>query len=44
MQVVQLFKDEAQNGTDPDVKALAQQLLPTLEHHLEMAQRLDPKR
>jgi putative membrane protein len=44
MQVVQLFKDEAQNGTDPDVKAFAQQLLPTLEHHLEMAQRLDPKR
>ena len=43
MQVVQAFKDEAQNGTDPDVKAFAQQLVPTLEHHLALAQRLDPK-
>ena len=43
MQVVQAFKDEAQSGTDPDVKAFAQELLPTLEHHLALAQRLDPK-
>jgi putative membrane protein len=42
-QVVQVFKDEAQNGTDPDVKAFAQETLPTLEHHLQLAQRLDPK-
>jgi putative membrane protein len=43
MQVVQAFKDEAQNGTDPDVKAFAQEMVPTLEHHLQMAERLDPK-
>ena len=42
-QVVQAFKDEAQNGTDPDVKAFAQETLPTLEHHLVLAKRLDPK-
>ena len=42
-QVVQAFKDEAQNGTDPDVKAFAQEMVPTLEHHLQLAQRLDPK-
>jgi putative membrane protein len=43
MQVVQAFQTEAQNGTDPDVKAFAQQMLPTLQNHLEMAQKLDPK-
>jgi putative membrane protein len=42
-QVVQAFTDEAQNGTDPDVRAFAQQMLPTLQNHLSMAQRLDPK-
>lgn len=42
-QVVQAFKDEAQNGTDPDVKAFAQEMVPTLEHHLQLAHRLDPK-
>ncbi|WP_428539357.1 DUF4142 domain-containing protein [Rhodopila sp.] len=42
-QVVQAFKDEAQNGTDPDVKAFAEETLPTLEHHLALAKRLDPR-
>jgi Domain of unknown function (DUF4142) len=42
--VVQVFQNEAQNGTDPDVRAFAQQNLPMMQHHLEMAQRLDPRR
>lgn len=42
--VVQAFQTEANSGTDPDVKAFAQQMLPTLQQHLTMAQRLDPRR
>jgi putative membrane protein len=42
--VVQAFQNEAQNGTDPDVRAFAQQNLPMMQQHLEMAQRLDPRR
>jgi putative membrane protein len=42
--VVQSFQQEATSGTDPDVKAFAQQMLPTLQQHLTMAQKLDPRR
>ena len=32
------FRKESTKGTDPEVKAFATKTLPTLEHHLEMAQ------
>jgi putative membrane protein len=32
------FRKEADSGTDPDVKALASEALPTLQEHLRMAQ------
>lgn len=32
------FQTEAASGTDPDVKAWASKTLPTLQHHLQMAQ------
>ena len=32
------FQREAEHGTDPDVKAFAAKTLPTLQHHLQMAQ------
>jgi putative membrane protein len=37
---VALFQKEAKNGKDPEIKAFAQQNLPTLQHHLEMGQAL----
>lgn len=37
------FKRESQHGMDPDVKAFAAKTLPTLEHHLQMAQSTDAK-
>lgn len=40
-QAVALFQQEAQQGTDPDVKAFAQQTLPTLQQHLQMVQALE---
>ena len=40
---VKLFQKEVDKGTDPDVKAWAQKTLPTLQHHLEMAQQLKAK-
>jgi putative membrane protein len=40
-QAVQLFQQEAQQGTDPDVKAFAQQTLPTLQQHLQMVESLE---
>lgn len=37
---VQAFQTEAQSGTDPEVRAFAQQYLPALQQHLQMAQTL----
>ncbi|KAA0572595.1 DUF4142 domain-containing protein [Azospirillum sp. Sh1] len=34
---VSLFRDQAQNGKDADLKRFAEQTLPTLEQHLRMA-------
>ncbi len=39
---ISLDEDEANNGSDPQVKALANELLPTLRMHLQMAQQLQP--
>ena len=35
------FRAEAQNGTDPAVKALASKTLPTIEAHQKMAEQID---
>ena len=37
---LRLYRTEAQDGTDPDVKAFAARHVPALEEHLRMAQRL----
>lgn len=37
---VKLFQKAAASATDPDVKAFAAKSLPTLQHHLQMAQEL----
>ena len=37
---VALFQAESKNGKNDDLKAVADKLLPTLQHHLEMAQKL----
>ncbi len=37
---IKLFKKAAANAKDPDVKAFAQQTLPELQHHLQMAREL----
>jgi putative membrane protein len=37
---LRLYREEAANGTDPDVKAFAARHVPVLEEHLRMAQRL----
>ncbi len=37
---VQAFQDEIANGTDPDLKAFAQQTLPTIQQHLTMARQI----
>lgn len=37
---VSLFRKEANGGADPDLKSLAAKTVPTLEHHLTMAQQL----
>lgn len=38
---IEEFKKEAQNGKDADIRAWASGKVPTLEHHLAMAQRAD---
>jgi putative membrane protein len=38
------FQRAAQNATDPDVKAFAKETLPTLRHHLAMAEALPSER
>ena len=38
---VKEFKDEAQNGTDPKVKAFASEVLPTLQQHLDLVKSLN---
>jgi putative membrane protein len=40
---IKLFQKEVDKGTDADVKAWASKTLPTLQHHLEMAQALKAK-
>ena len=37
---VREFKNEAQNGSDPNIKQFASSTLPTLEQHLDMAKTL----
>ncbi|HEX7933147.1 MAG TPA: DUF4142 domain-containing protein [Paraburkholderia sp.] len=37
---VDLFQQESQSGTDPQLKAAATRALPIIKHHLEMAQKL----
>jgi putative membrane protein len=37
---VKLFQREAQNGKDPELRSFAQQTLPILQDHLQMAQQL----
>jgi putative membrane protein len=39
-EAVSLFKKEAEDGRDSDLKAFAANRLPTLKHHLQMAQEL----
>ncbi len=34
------FQTEAQNGTDPDLKAFAAQTVPIIQHHLTVAEKL----
>ena len=38
---VALFRQEADTGTDPDIRAFAQQNLPLVQQHLAMAEALD---
>lgn len=37
---IALFRDEANHGKDPNIRAFATKTLPTLETHLEMAKKL----
>jgi putative membrane protein len=39
-QAVDLFTQQSRSGTDPQLKAAAAHALPTIKHHLEMAEQL----
>jgi len=39
---VSAFEKQSMKGTDPDIKAFATKILPTLQEHLQMAQALNP--
>jgi len=39
-EAVSLFESQSKNGRDEDLKALAGKMLPTLRHHLKMAQEM----
>ena len=41
-EAVDLFKKYAANGDDSDVKQFAEKTLPTIQHHLDEAQKLPP--
>lgn len=38
---VEVFREQAESGQDPDLRAFAEQTLPTLEEHLSTAQQID---
>lgn len=40
---IDLFEKEAENGNDPELRDWAAQKLPTLRHHLQMAEELEDK-
>ena len=40
---IALFQNEAKSGQDPKLKQFASQTLPTLKHHLQMAQKIGTK-
>jgi len=40
---IQTFEQEADHGQDPELKAFAQKILPTLKEHLELANNLNEK-
>jgi putative membrane protein len=40
---IKLFRKAAEDSSDPDIKQFATATLPSLEHHLQMAEELDAK-
>jgi putative membrane protein len=42
-EVLAAFQQEATSGTDPDLKAFAEQTEPTIQHHIEMADEINAK-